>query len=218
MKASQRTGVLGAAIAALLLLVGADQLGLLPRAGSDAERTPSAGAAQDYLDAAARAAEHQALLDAQPRWNDALHRARAHWAEVRTGVVPGATLELAEARFRDLVLEATRDLRIGAVRASADRSTSSSLPAPAITPASGTTSTAPASTTGVAIRALALRIECDAPDPRDVYRLIDRLENLPDLRTWVSAVRLAGPGRAQTPQQVTLVLTLHAAAAVGEGS
>lgn len=191
-------GVLG------ILVVG-DTLGLLPKPGAadaDTDAAAPASARQQYLDAAGALARDRALLARAPEVAASLERARAAWGQVRAEMIVAPTLDQAEAGFRERVLAVTKDFSLTAVSAS-----------PVRIEAAATTA---AATTGAAVvRPVALRLQFDTAKPQDAYRLIDLLENMPDLRSSVTNVSLVGPGLMQTTNQVTVNITVRALASIG---
>jgi hypothetical protein len=194
--------LLGALAGVLLVLFLADLLGLLPGAGAT-EAAGVAGAEGPravYEQRAEAMAQDRALLDAEERWRAVEEEARAEWERVRAGLVPGATVELAEARFRESVAAALSDIKIS----SPLRMTIVREPGPA----------EPASR----LRRIVLRVEFEVTGSREVFSAVDRLENMPDAMTRISQVTVSGPGRIQVPQQVTVGMTVSAVALIGEGA
>lgn len=196
MKKSQRVPMMAAATVLLLLLVIADRAGMLP-GGSSGARAEDDSAAARYEEAALAAEADEALLRRAGEWNSAAERAEAEWSRVSAGLVRAATPELAETRFREIVLAAMADIplistaRINYIRDGA-----------AAPPGAGAAS----------VRTLRLSVAFDAPNPKGAYTIIDRLENMPDAQARIESLKIDGPGRVQSPKQVTVTLTLAAAA------
>jgi hypothetical protein len=190
------------AVVALAALVGADRMGWLPTAEVEADNAGTATTPRDrYLESAESVALDRALLASAGQTAAALEDAQSRWAQVRSECVVGNTAELAEASFRERILAATRDLGIQNANAAAVRVES----AP----------TAATSTDRV-LRPIALRVQFDTDKPQEIYRVVDVLENLPDIRTSITAISLVGPGLPQVPNQVTASITVGAIAVVGE--
>jgi len=197
--------ILLGAIGVLAVLVIGDTLGLLPKPGESASDTDAAAPAsprQQYLAAAEALARDRALLARAPEVAAALERARASWAQVRAEMIVAPTVDQAEAAFRERILAVTKDFSFTAVSASPQRIDA------AASPAAATTATA-------TVRPVALRLQFDTAKPQDAYRLIDLLENMPDLRTSVTNISLVGPGLPQIPSQVTVNVTVRALASIG---
>lgn len=198
---SGRKGALMLGIIALAALVGADRMGWLP-APASADEPNSGGTRRDlYIAAAEAAAEDSALLESATATESALARATEQWLQLRSQCVVGKTAELAEASFRERVLAATKDLGISDANAAPVR-----VEAVAEEGKSG----------DAALRPIALRVQFDTDQPQQVYRVVDVLENLPDIRTSIINVSITGPGLPQVPTMVTASITLHALAVVGE--
>jgi len=212
---TRRKQLLVSALLAIGALVLADQFGLIPGRSTSAEAVAVAGAVGArpiYLARARRAAMEQALIERAPRWRAAAEQARERWEQARRAMVVERTVELAEARFRDLALDALKDLNLAAVRASAVSQASGA------TPKSGSGASAGVKDEGEGARVLTITLEVkfDATGQREVYAALDRLENLAGLRTNIASLRVDGPGRIQISQTISATLTLQAQAAVGE--
>lgn len=189
---SNRVPIMAGACVLLGAVVVADRAGWFAGEAALEADTPAAR----YAEQTQRAGGDAALLDRADAWRSAAERGEAEWRRARAGLVRGATAELAETRFREIVKAAMQDIplvspeRINYVRDAA----------------------APKG----AIQTLRLSLAFDAPSPKDAYTIIDRLENLPDARARIELMKIDGPGRIQAPEQVTVTLTLSAAALIGE--
>lgn len=172
--------------------------------GSDGVDAPSAK--ERYLEAVALSRRQRALLDNAEAWRGALAGAERAWDTVRREAVRARTVELAEASFRERVLAEVKDLRF-------TDGAANSVPVPVEGVAAGT-GAAPAGLP--AVRAIGLRVEVRTDSPAEVYRLIDRIENLPDVRAGVVGVEIKGPGLAQTPPGVSATIDVRAVALIGE--
>lgn len=176
-------------------LVIADRTGMLPgSAPSEPDAADQSGAAR-YALASAEASADAALLDRAKDWDAAAARAESEWKSVSAGLVRGATPELAETRFREIVKSAIQDI-------------------PLVAPERITYLRESAAAKG-AVQTLRLSVVFDAPTPKAAYTIIDRLENLPDARARIEQLKLDGPGRVQSPEQVTVTMTLSTAALIG---
>lgn len=194
--ARNRVPLMAGACLVLGALVVADRTGLLPGSGQSSDAAIDDSPASRYAAAAQESSADAALLGRASEWNAAAERAESRWKEVSAGLVRGATAELAETRFREIVKSAMQDIPL----ASPER----------ITYVREGTAAAGA------IQTLRLSVAFDAHTPKDAYTIIDRLENMPDARARIELLKIDGPGRVQSPDQVTVTMTLSAAALIGE--
>lgn len=194
--------ILGGVVGVLLLAVLADRLGLIPSASADESEDVATSAAQRYLNERRQLDEEQALLATRKEVDKALAAVREEWSKATQTLAHGQTAELAEAAFRERVLATAGDLGLRSVSASAVRDGTS------------VDSKRPAALSS--LRPIALRLQFDTERPAEVYRLVDALENLPDVRTSVDSVSIAGPGMVQVGSQVTATIVVRAMALVGE--
>lgn len=201
MSPSGRKSALMLGIVALAALVGADRMGWLPAAASADEPTEGGTPRDMYITAAESAAEDRALLESATPTESALTRATEQWQQLRSQCVVGKTAELAEASFRERILAATKDLGISSANAA---------------PVRVETGAEPGKPADATLRPIALRVQFDTDQPQVVYRVIDVLENLPDIRTSITQVSVTGPGLPQVPTMVTASITIRALAVVGE--
>ena len=196
MKRSSLTAPLLLVLLVALVLVVADQTGLLPRPA-----TPDSAAdslERRYLDAHARSIDQAFLLSNADRLSDARRQAEQRWDDVRRTLVIAPSVELAEARLRELVLASLADVKL-------------------LSPARVTTIKEASPDAAATIRPISLRVDFDAGVHRDAYIALDRVSNLPDARVVITSLSLDGPGRAQIPQQVTVSITIRAAALIEQG-
>lgn len=201
------TPLLAGLAAAMVGLVALDRAGLLP-GGDAAPDAPARGPRAAYEDRAAQHAQDAALLARAGEAQRLARDAGEAWNSLRASLVPGATQELAEARLRELAASVMADLSL----LSPPRLSTVRLAAPA--PAEPGASPSPED---ASIRPIAIRVEFDAASSADAFVIIDRLENMPDVRSEVSQLSVSGPGRVQLPEQVSVSLTLRAAAHIGGG-
>lgn len=183
-----------ASVAAILgALVLADRAGVLP--GSASAETDVSSPASRFAALAQADQEETALLSQAGSWRQAAERAENEWRRASAGLVRAATAELAETRFREIVKGAIQDV-------------------PLVSPERIVYIRDAAAARGN-IQTLRLSVEFDAHSARDAYTIIDRLEHLPDARARIEQFKVEGPGRIQAPEQVTVTLTLSAAALIG---
>lgn len=182
----------------LALALGADQFGLLPGAANDAD-SAEVGAREEYLARASSAASDAELLARLPELRARAEQARAQWDLLRLQMVSGATPQLAEARFRELVLSALSGLEL------------------ASPPRVGSVTR----DTGGAVRRLGLRIEFDVHESSKVFAAVQKLESVGEARCRVVQLSVEGPGRVQIPEMLKVTMTLESVGLVesgGEGS
>ncbi len=180
-----------------------------PLADEEADTAPTPR--ERYLEELALSRRQDALIEQWGLWEGALVGARSAWVSVSRVLVRGRTIELAEAGFRERVLAEVKDLKFIESSANTQRVEA----APATQPAPSNAASAPAA---AAVRTIGLKVDVRTDSPAEVYRLIDRLENMPDTRAGVIGVELRGPGLAQTPGEVSATITVHALALIGEGT
>ncbi|MBL8745543.1 MAG: hypothetical protein JNK58_04210 [Phycisphaerae bacterium] len=196
---SPRIPILIAATLVLGALVIADRAGMLPGSAAADPDSLAESAASRYAAASAESSADAALLSRAAAWSAAAEQAETEWKKVSAGLVRGATPELAETRFREIVKSAIHDI-------------------PLVSPERITYLREGIAARGP-VQTLRLSVVFDAPTPKAAYTIIDRLENLPDARARIEQLKIDGPGRIQSPEQVTVTMTLTAAALIGdEGS
>lgn len=201
MNAPSRTRLmLGGSIGLLLLVVVADQLGLVPgrQPAEGGDGAAPSSLRERYLARARRSLEEQRLVASAPEWISAAAKARDAWNSARARMVVAKTAELAEAGARDRVLDALKDLNLSGTRA--------------------TVMPSPATEASAVVRSITLDVRFDTPSHRDAFAAADRLEHLPGLSTSVTGLKLDGPGRIQTPSSITVTMTVQVLAAIGQES
>lgn len=196
---ASRTALLGLSVLVLLALVLWRGVGDGVETGQDADEALSPK--RRYLDAMELNQRQDALIASADRWRAARVEAEERWRDVRSQLVRGRTPELAAASFRERVLGEVKDLKFLSSKAGATAA-----------PGGQTGAGRP----GQSIQPVALKVEVDADNPESVYRLVDRLENLPDIRATVTQLRLVGPGFRQTPGQLSVEFELRALALIGD--
>jgi len=170
----KRKAMLLGSAALLASLVVADRAGVLGgRGGGDDEASTPREA---YVRAAALVADAEAIVGQQEGWNELLARSDAAWAEARRGMIDAPSAEVAAERLRRMVEAIMSDMGL--------RLTVSSVGQPR------------APLEGEGLRVISLTLDFEAPNPDVVWRLVDRLENLPDVRTNIARLSIVGPGPA----------------------
>lgn len=196
MTAPARRKILLGVLAIVAMVVTLEFAGLLPRASSAEASEDDASPRSLYLQRAALVAEQERLIAEAPRWRALAEDLRRRWDLAKEGLVAGATEQLAGAAFRDAVVDALADLDLTAVSATLQ-------PATAADPA-------------LPVRLLTIDVRFDARQHRDLYSAIERLENIPGVRTAIGSVRIEGPGRMQLAGGAKVSLTVRALAVIGE--
>lgn len=181
-----RKGAMLGVVLVLIALVGIDRIGLF---ASDEGASSSARAA--YLIEAAALESDRALIDARPAWASLAEQTDAQIAQLDTIAFSDRTPELAQGRMRDMVVGAVTRLGLDRPRTSAiDLSRSNAE--------------------RTRVQVVALRVDLTATNPREVFAVIDRLENMREPRLHVASIELSGPGLAQFPRQVDATLRVEA--------
>lgn len=181
---------------------------------ADAAEAPSMR--EQYLNALSLSRRQQSLIDAEEAWSRKLADTRSAWNEISRELVRGRTVELAEAGFRQRILAEVKDFKFTDGSANSVPVTPPAQPSGAVAAAQSPPGALSPADTAQSVRAIALRVEVRTDTPAEVYRLIDRIENLPDARAGVVSVQVRGPGLAQTPSEVSATLLVHAVALIGE--
>lgn len=185
-------------LALLLALIGGAVLVdrfVIKASDADEPTLLSESARARYEREAALASEKAALLEAEDEFERALGETRARWAELRERLVRAPSASLAEAQFRDEVLEFARRQNIREARTNRIESTPIGE--------------------GAGIRLVELVLEFETPVIEDVYTMVDGLENMDGMLTHVSEVDLSGPGRIPKRLGVSARITVQAIAHVG---
>lgn len=200
-----RTGMLAGIVFLLLVLVlwrqfGSGSSGATPTGGGASDA--SASLPEQYRKEMEISHHQRQLTSAGPAWAGAAARLHEEWAKARQQLVKGKTLELAEAGFRERVLAEVKEFKFLSAKANA-------APPPASPDGSGAAASSP-------IKVIGLRVEVDSDNPDDIYRLIDRIENMPDARAAVTAVKLEGPGFKLEPGRLAATIQVQGLALVGD--
>lgn len=171
--------VLAALIAVALI---ADRTGILHRVG----QSESGNDATEYREKQRKLTRRTAFLEEVGRWRDALDTLEQRAREAAETAVVASTEDLAESKLRETVLD-----EIGACdiqSPSAERSSTSRVPTADGEPRERDTG----------VRVLTLELRFDAPSPEAAFCVVDRLENMPELRLNIDSLDIQGPGRRQT--------------------
>ncbi|MEM8834394.1 MAG: hypothetical protein AAGD00_01110 [Planctomycetota bacterium] len=181
-----RKGVMLGVVLLLVALVGVDRLGLLT---PDDDAPASARSA--FLVEASALESDRALVDARPAWASLARETDEQIARLQTIALSERTPELAQGRMRDMVVAAVTQLGLDRPRTSAVDLTR-------------------ANAERERVQIIALRVDLTATNPREIFSVIDRLENMREPRLHVASVELSGPGLAQIPRQVDATLRVEA--------
>ena len=188
---NSRTKILAGILGIVFVVVVAD------RFLSGAEGATDDGvltARRRYLDEAALVAQKRALIGHEAEYQAALTQTRASWDTVRSGLVTALSAGLAEAQFRDDILEFVRRRQI-------EGATIGKLESTPI----GDSET---------LRLITLRLEFSTPSTREVYELIDGLEHMRDMLTRVASVEITGPPRVGGGTTVSVSILMQSIAYV----
>ncbi len=192
-----RTIILALVMGLLGLLVILDRMGGGEEA--EAESTGLASARDAYVREAMAFQRERIDVALRDDWERVLLEARERRAELDGLLLVGQTRELAADQLRNRVKQVMRELGLNE-----NSLTTRQLPVIA-------DEVAPTD-----IQVISSEIRFMHSDPAVIYQFIERLENLSGVRTMISSVELAGPGRRLDPAEVDVTLTLHALALVGK--
>lgn len=192
-----RTIILALVMGLLGLLVVLDRMGGGEEA--EAESAGLASARDAYVREAMAFQRERVDVALRNDWERVLVEARERRAELDGLLLVGQTRELAADQLRNRVKQVMRELGLNE-----NSLTTRQLPVVA-------DEDAPTD-----IQVISSEIRFMHSDPAVIYQFIERLENLSGVRTMISSVELAGPGRRLDPAEVDVTLTLHALALVGK--
>lgn len=189
----------------MLGVIGALGVGVLgDRAGLLRASAEEGGSARErYLAESALLLKSKALLEQRGAWAQALSQAEERWAEFRGRVIEAESIDIAQGRLRD---------EVNLVAQSLGLPTPTAAPLPPRDPAPGGRAVA-----NSGLKIVGLRVEFSAERPVDVFMFIDRLENLPALATGLTRIELKGPGAAQVPEWVDVIIEVRAPATLTAG-
>ncbi len=198
MNSGKRTQILSVITVVLIAVVALSKWGVLPAMGGSSDPDAPPSARERYLDQSRLRAQESELVTQAPLWR----RARAQATDARESlddaVITAPTPALAGAQLRDEVLSALRDLSLRAPNATVASSNALDPESPEV-------------------RLLSVDVSFDATQHADAYVAIDRLENLPRIRTNIESVQMTGPSRSQMGRVATVRLRLVALAIVEQG-
>ncbi len=192
-----RTRVMLAILALAAAAVVIDRYVIKAAPDEDAGVAQADTARARYLALAETVARKRSLIEAEPEFREAVEQARRRWGEIRDRLVTAPSASLAEAQFRDDVLQFARRRDVPDARTSRIESTPLAE--------------------NERIRLIELDLELSTPGVPDVYRLIDALENMPGTLTNVAAVDISGPGRIPREPVVQARITIQAIAQIEGG-
>jgi hypothetical protein len=197
-KQAKRTRTLLGLLVVVALVVLVDQFVLQgPEAG--AEQTDAIGPRQSYLNALDLLQQTEGIVSQAAAWEAALNEADRTWGSLSDRFIEASTTQLAQAAFREHVLRIARDdfdLQSLAVRRSG---------------------AAPLLEDSEALQRIEVTMVVESVRPADVFRIVDRLEHMPDLATNIISVDLVGPERMQTTQHVTGTIVIETIAWIDAG-
>jgi hypothetical protein len=191
MTKNTRTALLGVTLVAVAGVVITD------RASNGADSDAASDAQSRYLQEASLVTDMQAALAQKDEWSSALAESTDAFANSADRLLVAESEDIAFVRLRDFVQATMSDLGLSDGAASA---------LPARTPLAGEP-----------LRVVGLRLEFQTNDPSLAYRLVDRLENLAQVRANVESINIVGPGRLGRPR-ATVTLDLRALAWIGRGT
>lgn len=190
---TRRRLVLVALAGILAAMVAIDQF------GGDAADPDSTGATlrDAYLSQAGLTEQQAKLARQSDEWQRLVDEARERWSSVRERMLDAPSADLASARLTQRVEQIMRDLDLSLT-------VSDALPVRRPLP-------------DEPIHVVGLSFSFSALNPDVVARLVDRLENMPDVRTNVARLQINGPGRRmRTGLDVTI--ELEALAWISQGA
>lgn len=190
-----RTRVLAGVMVALAAAVGVDRFA--GAGGSAASDGVPLSARARYLDEARLVAQMRGLIGREASYAEALERTRARWEAARDRLVTAPSPGLAEAQFRDEVLQFVRLRGIEGARTSGTESL--------------------AIDGDDRLRLIELRLEFETPSAGQAYELLDDIEHLRGLWTRISGVEVSGPGRIPRERRLSASITIEAIAFVEGG-
>ncbi|MEO1129649.1 MAG: hypothetical protein AAFX05_08095 [Planctomycetota bacterium] len=197
-KQGQRTRTLLGLLVVVGLLVLVDQF-VLRGSEVDAEQSDAVGPRQSYLSSLDLLQRTQGIVSQAAAWGAALQEANETWVSLSDRFIEASTTQLAQAAFREHVLRVAReDFDLQAL--SARR-----------------TGAAPLLEDDESLQRIEITVVVESVRPEDVFRIVDRLEHMPDLATNIVSVDLVGPERMQTTQHVTGTIVIETIAWIDAG-
>ncbi|MCA9292641.1 MAG: hypothetical protein KDA20_02370 [Phycisphaerales bacterium] len=169
---------------------------LVDRLGGGEAMSQGSSTASAHRDLIELTAQEQALLAAAPQIVQARDTAKQQWEELASGLVQARTLELARSTVRQRLLDVLER----------DAAGSRVQPAPSV----GNNEP------GKSVQMIAQVVSFDAQTPEAAYALLDRLANMPNLRTRLTDLRMTGPGIREVKQSIQVRVTIETPALVTE--
>jgi len=183
---TKRTMILLGVLAAVAVLVVFD------RRSAQSDDAPAPGAGDQFLSEAGLLAETRAVADAQGEWGEAAGAARDAWNERRARMIAAPSAEIAAARLRTMIEQLLQDEGL-------EMTTTETLPSVRVGE-------------GDRVAVIGLSLSFDARDAGPLYRVIDRVENMPGAASRIESVALRGPGRMGGAGQIAATLRVRAVA------
>ncbi|MEC9372626.1 MAG: hypothetical protein VYC34_02235 [Planctomycetota bacterium] len=185
----RRMALVGVA-GALVIAVVADRAGLFSGAGDEAR-----GAREVYLEEAAIAEEMRSVAARVDAERVLVEQTSDAWNRARERMITARSADIASTRLRDIVERIMGDL--GLTLAVSDATQPRRL------------------VEGEGLYLIGLDLSFEALNPDVVYRLVDRLEHLPEARTNVANLSITGPGRGPRAG-IDVTMKLQALSWIGE--
>jgi len=192
---TKRTALLLSVLGAVAALVALDRLSGGP--GSDSAET-SVDDQSSYRARSAQLAGARAEVEAGASWRRAGEAASEAWNARRSRMITAPSAEIAAARLRSMIEPALRDEGLSIQ-------------------SSETLAARRAGEDG-RLAVVGLSLSFRSADLDAVYRVLDRIEHLPEAETSVEAVSLRGPGRLGRGGGVEATARVRAAAWVEGGA
>lgn len=194
MKSNSRTLILAGLLLVVFLLVVGD---MLLRSGRDRAGTPASDRLTLLNEQQEALAEKRRLLDSADQLATDAQRVNELWTDALGSMIKAQTASIAQSALREHILNAVREVAPD-VQAGVPRFAEQSID-------------------GVpGIRRLALDLTITATSPADLYTIIDRIENDPEIRIGITRITMEGPGIQQgVVKAVTTTLSIEALAVVG---
>lgn len=169
-------------------LVAMDRL--LPDSG---ESSQAVSVNTEYLRQAELVAQMQGFINAAPEWLAVDEAATARWRDEKARMIVAPTAALANSRLQQKLTQIVSDL--------------------GVTLSATSTPTVRAPVEGEPLRVIGLTISIQAPSPQTLHAFVDRVENMPDVRTNIRRLQTLGPGPRRTPTgELNVELDLEALA------
>lgn len=183
---AKRTTVLLALLGIVAVVVVVDRVAS-SEAADDTARTGSL-----YASEAALTAQTRAVAEARDDWQAASRAAADAWDARRARMIDAPSAEIAAARLRSLVQQVLLDEGISLT-------TSETLPSRS-------------AGEGSEIAVIGIAFSFEALDSAPVYRVLDRIEHLPDAAAHVESISVRGPGRMGGANALSATVRLRAVA------